>query len=68
MVKKDGCTNSLDISEELLEQPHMAFSSSQECCETLLKDKPCKVYHVCEEGASIPSTPSAVLTETVSSI
>jgi hypothetical protein len=57
MINKDGCTNSLNVSKELLEQPHLAFGSSQECCQTLLKDKPCKVYHACEEGTST-STPS----------
>ena len=64
MINKDGCTNSLNVSKELLEQPHLAFDSSQECCETLLRDKPCRVYHACEEGTSTstPSTSPTILT------
>jgi hypothetical protein len=52
MINKDGCSNSLDVDESLRGNPHFSFSSSEECCNTILRYKECKIYQVCEEGDS----------------
>lgn len=56
MINKDGCSNTLDVDEGLRGNPFFAFSSSEECCNSVLRDRECKIYQVCKEGDPTTTT------------